>query len=196
MGEAIITRSGGSDSDTGSNVGPGAMAFFNNGVFTAPKTGTYHLEAVGGGRGGSAYASWTHSSNESKAVSGGCRGYYNEIYINLNKGDKLNINIGQGGAAASIKPDSGEVSQSANGGNGGTTFIGSYLSALGGNKNGPISYNSVVFDPGYQIPVSYSNGPYGRGGNSNYASGLRDEQYICLNGGSAGTAGMAYISWT
>lgn len=200
MGECIISRAS-NGSDTSSS-GPGAIAYYNNGQFVVPKTGTYHVEAVGGGKGGS--GGWTYASTFGKtSVGGGTRGYYNQIYINLNKGDIININIGTGGNHGDVSYNG--YSQIANGNNGGTTFVGNFLSAFGGNGdtyatlirneiNSAWSYYENYIDPGYDIPRDYNNGAYGRGGSTGWGGSSASSTLHHIVGGD-GTSGMVYISW-
>lgn len=203
MGECIITRSGSSSEAVS---GPGFSVFYANDVFTAPKTGTYKLEAVGGGGGGNG-GNYHIGYETNHIINGGYAGSYNTKYVNLNKGDKVNITIGAGGIRGN-GPGSGFPSNF-KGTAGGTTFIGSYLSANGGAADfynssfnyydtGLRVYIEIPGQHGYSPPDSYDNGPYGAGGSGLWCS----DATISVSGswtfkyGSNGGNGMAYISWT
>lgn len=180
MGEAIISRA--SSSSDSSSSGPGAIAFYNNGQFVVPKTGTYHVEAVGGGGGGETVVSAGPYSNNIH-FNGGASGNYSQVYINLNVGQIINIRIGDGGRNGQYNFQASIV----NGNSGGTTTFGSYLSATGGLGGGRhnLNYTKNEGGHGYDIPRDYNNGPYGSGGFGAYTRG----------GTSYGTSGMVYISW-
>lgn len=107
--------------------GNGSMLFTSNGYFEAPKTGTYQVICFGGGGGGGnslvdSYWGYTWFGG------GGGSGYLNSASVNLNKGDIVQVTVGDGGIRYSGSLDNKSVRSNS----GGTSSFGSYVSAPGG----------------------------------------------------------------
>ncbi|HCY44761.1 MAG TPA: hypothetical protein DHU33_04975 [Firmicutes bacterium] len=66
-------------------------------VFIVPKTGTYRLETWGS-QGGSGVNKNTETNGNTYYVRSGGYGAYSLGYINLNKSEKIFLNVGGGGS--------------------------------------------------------------------------------------------------
>ena len=115
-----------------------------------------HVECGGGGGGGGckgliyvgSYSSWICGT-------GGGGGSYSETNLSINKNETILLYIGEGGL--------GGQREGANGGSGGTTSFGTYLSATGGG--GGISGAFANTATGYADGgLGGNNGYYGNGG--------------------------------
>lgn len=113
----------------------------SNTTYEAPVTGTYWIACIGGGGGGGG-GCW-NAANSSTATTqfygnAGVRGTLSSTSITLNAGDKITCNMGAGGSAGTNNStryaysNGCNNSRGVNGGTGGTTTFGSYLSGSGG----------------------------------------------------------------
>lgn len=92
-------------------------------TFTAPVTGTYHVEIVGaGGAGNSSNTSNPMLSGSVASGGSGAAGGYGRLFISLTAGQTVPITVGQGAAGAGVT----------NANSGGSTSFGSYMTATGG----------------------------------------------------------------
>lgn len=107
------------------------QVFTTSGTYT-PTTGMLYcdIEVVGGGGGSGGIAS-TNSTQGSASAGGGGGGYARGIFSSSTIGSSQSITIGAGGTAGAAGNNSG--------GNGGTTSVGSLISATGGqgSSGGP-----------------------------------------------------------
>lgn len=131
MGEAIVLYRG-----RGSSVDPELLkptTITSNGTYTAPITGTYRVSCVGGGGGGGGGCRNSWNSSQVFYGAGGTRGSLNTMNVTLNAGDKVQMNLGSGGAGGTNNTTViSNNSRGTNGGSGGTTTFGSYVSGAGG----------------------------------------------------------------
>ena len=186
MGEAFITRSGGSAGGSS-----GSDSNFITEIFTAStlwkvpenlKDGTVSVRIFGGG-------------SASVNSEGGGGGFMNNDTVNVSNESEVYIHIGRGGIIDNIKSSAGSISTKY----GGTTSFGSYLSALGGygvnggsgggayRPNGGNGYHGYQFGGGGVA----SNGiasiyPGGNGGRWGGGGGSYTNDYNYLSSGSVG----------
>lgn len=161
MGEAIISRAGGSGSST-----PKYEEIFRtevisvNGTFTFPKINSSKGVAVrifGGGGGG------YYDGNNMSGGGGG--NMNNRVFTNIKSGDKFLIQLGAGGLNASPTADSP-------GNSGGTSIFGSLLSATGGQGGSYVNGGSGGSGGGVYSWETHADplggtGYYGGGGAAN-----------------------------
>lgn len=154
--------------------------------YSVPEDGRYLFIASGGGGSGAYNAVY---NKQFGIVSGGASGFVKKTILKLSPTDTISITIGAGGSA--VTADSGGCSA---GVAGGTTTIGNYLSANGGDGGVPASAShlnsklvngygyktgraSIGFDikDNFNLIINTSNGvEYGLGGGASilHAGGL------------------------
>ena len=155
MAEAIISRFGSVSEELIESViekytesmMPGSSLFTENTTFTVPKNGQYEVIMIGGGGGGGGHASSRSflSDQYSAYGAGGGSGYLTWQNVNLTRNEYVNIIIGDGGNAGwnDIRQSSAGWVNAGDGGTGGTTFLGDYLSANGGTGGGGAASRSA-----------------------------------------------------
>ena len=196
MGEAMIIRAGGGYNSNGSSgedkniIGwqTKTEIFTTNGYFTVPKAKDqeFHVRLFGGG-GGASYV-LAGGMNWSTYAGGGGGNMNNNTFI-LNQLESVQISIGSGG---------GNAPYEANGGSGGITAFGKYISATGGGGAG--CFRAMAGDiygghGGTGGGTAYyknnvtggGNGIYGGGGGSTTA--YRDYNNVYSNSGLGGIYG-------
>lgn len=156
MAEAVIVRRGASEGGTNPSNARCVMIIENT-QWRVPKAKGQKFSVRlfgGGGYGGVGQGRW----------GGGGGGHMNNAVLTIPEGENIQINIGLGGGADFWDKNSTDA--------GGTTFFGSYLSALGGQQSigydggnggtggggGTGMYNSI------QIQGRGGDGSYGGGG--------------------------------
>lgn len=194
MAEAIISRAGGdiNISQLSQNI-----LFSSNTTFIAPFSGNYLVEVSGGGGGGSGHRLLERgSSGGLGSAKPGWSGYFNMGSIYLNKGQKVSIIIGSGGAG-------GQANKY--GSTGGTTSFGTYLSAIGGNGGNDTYYWAdhvhCIANHTVQIPFcsgAMNNGVFSVGGNGGqpdsfqYSDTYNGDPSYC---GKNGNSGFVTVRW-
>lgn len=162
-----------------------------NGSFTAPVSGTYQLECVGGGGGGSV----TSSGDGYRAYAGGGGGGYAKHTIQLAAGVNFSIVIGGGGSRTGNCWPGGCNNNKA--GNGGTSSIGAYMSATGGIGGLSSSYGNdetITNATGGEGGNGYGGAINNVGGTGNAVQrcyGVNCDRYTPTYGGS-GAGGLGY----
>lgn len=138
------------------------------------------VQVVGGGGGGGGAAATT--AGQLSAAGGGAAGGYSQEYVDLTGVDFVNVTVGTAGASG--------VGGVSNGGLGGTTSFGPYLSATGGNGGfNQAPGTSASFGVGGTLPGVGANGDI----NSRGASGLPGLR-LTGNDGHSGAGGDSFFS--
>lgn len=142
MGECIIVGRGGSGSSSGDGTTLISQIFLENTIWKVPKVANQNFSVrIFGGGGGAAFIATVASSSGVTRGGGGGGGFMNNAILNLNPGEEIQITIGAGGANSVDANDN--IGQT-----GGTTFFGSYLSALGGTGGGAFTIDSTAIGVG------------------------------------------------
>ena len=181
MGEALMFRAG-----SGGDIGGGSWTLKTEFIdstrqFYIPdniKDNQIFVRLFGGGGGGC----WFRVSGSGIAMAGGGGGWMNSGFVNVTPGETVTVTIGSGGA------NNGGTSLSVmQAKSGGTTSLGSYLSAAGGTG----AYLRI--DSGNDRPIQTNAGSGGAGGgayaNRNNVVGGRGYQF----GGGAASGNNATV---
>lgn len=152
MAEGVIVRRGGSGGGTDpSNIR--CVMITDNVQWKVPKAkGQKFSVRIFGGGGSSKILSSGHNPEHRAAGGGG--GHMNNAILSLAEGQIIQINIGLGG----IIPEYGHTSS------GGTTFFGSYLTALGGEAGDTYQGGNGGTGGGSIAQCKGGDGSYGGGG--------------------------------
>ena len=187
--------------------------FTEDGTFTVPADGRYQIElhGGGGGGGGAAEAIYTTGGRRVYVGEGGYGGGSGEIFTTtLTEGSIYPITIGLGGSLGASDEASGHSTsidaQASSGSDGGTTSFGNLFSVSGGKgggggyatAGGTETAGSNGSSSGSLASGSSGGatiGSYGNGGRGSYGFWDYEEDYFGLKDGSAGTKGVAIITY-
>ena len=196
MGEAIITsRSGSIAANGGSNAELKTVIIKSTDSFIVPKARNqqFSVRIFGGGGGGG-------GCGYDRVLAGGGGGWMNNAVLTINQGDVVQVVIGKGGDGKYVQfgTNKGKYGTMIDGGNGGTTSFGTYLSALGGTGGGKKGYRSGYGGAGGGIfaylSVDYS-GTFCNGG-TGYQFGGGGGNDLGGNGGKWGGGGSGGLHST